>query len=226
MKTYKEFMEHIHSVHQGGKIKMAKPENASAKALNLSISSATTASTANGVSSQGTVEAGSKEQNITGIPIKEMNNAGDNPEGEKTSLRPLKTGAVEINAAKMPPIHSTEIQSCELQTVIIPQFKTKSIQKPVVLEQTSSKDNPGIEEKESSLSQLQTSDIGKVSNNSQVQKTKVSDEQKGVRQMLPRAGKRKLEDDDKENVLADEVAKMDETVVAEKTQLVTNREKV
>ena len=224
MKTYREFMEHIHSVHQGGKIKMAKPENTSAKTLNLSISSATTASTTKEVSNQGTVEAKSKEENITEIPPKETNNTEDNS-GEKTSLQPLQTGAVEIKTAKMPPTPSTEIESCELQTVIIPQFKTKTIQKSAVLEQTSSKDNPGIEEKESSLSQLQTSDIGKISNKSQLQKPKTSDEQKGISQMLPRQGKRKSVDDDKENVVADKVTKVDEAVLAEKTQLIANRGK-
>ena len=219
MKTYKEFMDHIRSVHQGGKVKMAKPENASAKILNMSLSSATSASTAKKLSNKEAEEAGSKEENLTGKPLKEMNNAEGNPEGEKTSLRPL------TKTTEMPPVSVTENQSCELQTVIIPQFKTKTIQKPVVSEQTSSKGKPEMDQKESSLSQLHTSNIEKISGKSLVQKANVDDEQKGVSQMPPPAAKRKMGDDEKENVLADEVTKVDETVQAEKVQLVTNHEK-
>ena len=214
MKTYKEFMDHIHSVHQGGKVKMAKPENASAKILNVSSSSAASASTAKEPSNKEAVEAGRKE-NLTGKPLKEINNAEGNPEGEKISLRPL------TKSTEMPPVPPTKIQRCELQTVIIPQFKTKTIKKPVVSEQTS-KGKPEMDQKESSLSQLQTSNSEKISGKSLVQKANVNDKQKGVSQMPARTAKRKMGDDDKENVLADEVTKVDET---EKVQLVADQEK-
>ena len=230
MQTYKEFMDHIHSVHQGGKVKMAKPENASAKIQNMRSSSAASATKAKELSNKEATEAGNEEKSLTGKPPKEINNAGGNPEGEKTPL-PSHTKTTDI-----PPVSLTEIQSCELQTVIIPQFKSKTIQKPVVLEQTSSKGKPEMDQKESSLSQLQTSNTAKISSKSLVQKTNVDDEQKGVSQMPARSAKRKMGDDDKENVdlladevtevdVADEVPKVDKPVQAEKVQLVANHEK-